>query len=852
MAVALKKAFLLILCLCPVFSQAQMAIVQGYITDTTGKALNNVRVTASDINFEDNVSTNRKGFYSIKIPGNRVVNLEFGGNLGYASKTKNMKLSPGEVRPYNVTLEIENESDVVIRGNIFDLTPLPPPGYRGASITNNFEDFLKYTQLGVTSNSELSSTYNVRGGNYDENLIYVNDIEIYRPFLVRAGQQEGLSFIHSDLIDNIQFSGGGFDAKYGDKLSSVLDIKYKKPTDKHGSIMVNGMGAHGHFEGRSANRRFTYLLGARYRNNSYILNSLQTQGDYKPVFADAQTLLSYYLKEDLKIEFLGHFSSNKFRVIPENRETAFGPINEALKFTVYFDGQEVTQFNTYTGALSLTYDLSEDSKIKFITSSFRSIETEKFDIQGQYWLDELETDLGSEEFGQTTFNRGVGTFLNHARNELDAQIYNAYVKGESIKGQHRILYGAKYQHEIFDDKISEWSMLDSAGYSIPAGDDETIVLDNLVKAKLGIQSNRYSAYIQDVYTKVMHKDTMLNGELVYSPAFLRVAYGVRAQYWDYNGQAVISPRAKMSYTPRWYYQRGDSTIRRDAEIRFATGVYYQPPFYRELRTFDGSLNPEVRAQKSIHFVFGGHYTFDMWDRPFKFTSEVYYKILRDINPYEIDNVRIRYHAENKAKGYAAGIDFQINGEFVEGIESYAKLSFLKTEEDIVDDFYYDYFNSEGEKIIFGYTQNDAPVDSVRMEPGRIARPADQRVTFGLYFQDQMPKWPSYKVNLSILFGTALPYGPPDHDRYKDVFRTPAYRRVDIGFSKDLLTNRDRLKKDSFWHNVKDMWISLEVFNLLNINNTISYTWIKDVNNLTYPVPNYLTGRRLNLKFVCKF
>ncbi len=850
MAVALKRALLLILCLFPVLSEAQTATVQGYITDTSGSALNDVIVSAFDVNFEKKVTTNKSGFYSIEIPANKRISMEFGGNLGYGTKVKTLKLSAGEFRIHNVTLELTNEEEVVITGK--QGPRIQPDIGRGPSIGGNFEDFIKYTQLGVSSNSELSSTYNVRGGNYDENLIYVNDIEIYRPFLVRAGQQEGLSFIHSDLVDNLEFSSGGFDARYGDKLSSVLDIQYKNPKAKHGSIMVNAMGAHAHFEGRSKSRLFTYLVGARYRNNSYVLSSLQTQGDYRPVFADAQTLLTYNWSPDFKMEFLGHFSSNKFRVVPENRETAFGPINEALKFTVFFDGQEVTQFNTYTGALSFTYKPSDRSTVKFITSSFRSIETEKFDVQGQYWLDDLETDLGSEDFGETTFNRGVGTFLNHARNRLDAQIYNAYVKVQTVRGSHRILYGAKYQHEIFRDKISEWRMLDSAGYSIPVGNDDQIELDDLIKAELGIQSNRYSAYIQDIYTYGTSKDTTINDSTFSSEAYWNMSYGLRAQYWDYNGQTVISPRGKVSYTPRWYYTRGDSIIRRDAEIRFATGVYYQPPFYRELRTFDGSLNPEVRAQKSIHFVFGGHYTFDMWERPFKFTSEVYYKVLRDINPYEIDNVRIRYHAENKANGYAAGIDFQINGEFVKGIESYAKLSFLKTEEDIVDDFYYDYFNSDGEQIIFGFSQNDVPVDSVRNEPGRIARPADQRVTFGLYFQDQMPKWPSYKVNLSVLFGTALPYGPPDHDRYKDILRTPAYRRVDIGFSKDLLTNKQRLKENSIWRNVEDMWISLEVFNLLNINNTISYTWIKDVNNLNYPVPNFLTGRRLNLKFVCKF
>ena len=834
----------------------ETATLFGTISDTTGSDLKHGTIHVKVYEKVYKYQTKRgSGKYEIEVPANVPLFVEF-RVLNHYDHFESMILAPGERREVSPTMHLTPVDEVRVVASRIDLEPIkPPPAGRIPTVTGNFEDFMKSTFIGVSSANELSSTYNVRGGNYDENLIYVNDIEIYRPFLARSGQQEGLSFIHSDLIDNIQFSAGGFDAKYGDKLSSVLDIKYKTPTRTRASILASLMGVHTHFEGRTKNRRLTYLVGARYRNNSYVLNSLQTKGDYRPVFGDAQALLTWRQTPSFRIQFLGHYSSNTYRVVPENRETAFGVINDAKKFTVFFDGQEITQFRTMTGALSLIWDVRDHTRIKFITSAFRSLETESFDVQGQYWLDDLETDLGSEDFGETAFNRGVGTFLNHARNRLEATVANAYIKGETkVSDRHLLYYGAKYQREQFVDKLSEWQMIDSSGFSIPQGPSDQIVLAEVLKADLSISSNRYSAYVQDVFTKPTTKTVTFNDSTFESQSFWRVAGGVRAQYWDFNNQVVVSPRGKISFKPRWYYLRNDSIVRRDAELRFSTGVYYQPPLYRELRTFEGTINPEVLAQRSIHFVLGGHTTFDIWQRPFKLIGEAYYKHLDFINPYEIDNVRIRYHAENKATGYAYGLDFKLNGEFVPGVESWAKISYLRTEEDITNDFYYTYFNSDGDSILFGFTANDEPVDSVLKNPGYIPRPADQRITFGLFFQDQMPKWPEFKVQLNLVFGTALPYGPPDHDRYKDVLRTPWYRRVDIGFSRDLLgaKARKRLKPDSFWHNVQDMWVSVEVFNLLNINNTVSYTWIKDVNNLRHPIPNFLTGRRLNVKFVCKF
>jgi hypothetical protein len=714
-----------------------------------------------------------------------------------------------------------------------------------ASPSGSFEAILK-TLPGVSSNNELSSQYSVRGGNFDENLIYVNDVEIYRPFLVRSGQQEGLSFINPGMVESVNFSAGGFDAKYGDKLSSVLDVKYKEPLETAASATLTLQGASFHFEGSPGNHRFTHITGVRYRSNQYVLKSLDTDGDYKPSFFDFQTYLTYDISEKWEISFLGNSARNHYNFIPKSRQTEFGTINQALRLSIYFEGQEYDKFETYFGALTNTWKPSDKLTLKLITSAFVSFEDETFDIDGYYLIDELERDLSKDNFGDVAFNRGVGGYLQHARNYLDAKVGNVEHKGKFNRKNSTLDWGVKFQHEEINDELNEWNMLDSAGYSVPHPPDsigytnplvqpnQEIIFPYVLKANISMQSNRAITYLQQSWWWETSDS-----------AKITLTAGLRANYWDFNNETVVSPRSTISLKPNW---------KKDFLFRFSSGFYYQPPFYRELRNFNGTLNKNIKAQQSIHFVLGSDRNFKAWNRPFKWTTELYYKILNNVIPYELDNVRIRYYAKNNAKAYATGIDFKINGEFVKGVDSWASLSVMQTKEDVLDDYYVDYYNSDGEKIIPGYSINNIATDSVITKPGYIPRPTDQRVNFSLFFQDYVPMVPSLKMYLTLYFGSSLPFGPPSYERYKDTLRMPPYRRVDLGFSYDLLKEGKQWKEGSKnpFRKFKSIWASIEVFNLLQINNTISYLWVKDVTNRTYAVPNYLTSRQLNLKLHFEF
>lgn len=834
-------------------------------------------------------ATNEKGEFSLTVPANEKFSIKY-SSAQYWNRKLNYMLTPGENKKVRIILNYRTFDEHVVTyrdpgtGAIEHFDIIPPSEMVGPG--ESLEQTLKFGNFGVSQNNELSAGYNVRGGNFNENLIYVNDIEVYRPFLARSGQQEGLSFINPYMVNDILFSAGGFDARYGDKLSSVLDITYSEattPKELNGSFTASLLGAAAHVE-HNVSSRFNFITGIRYRTNSYLLGALDTKGEYKPTFIDYQGMFNFNLTEKTKLSLFGTYSKNKFRVIPESRETNFGSINEALRFTVFYEGQEITEFETYMAATSLTHKPNDSLTLKFISSIYQTHESESFDLLGEYKLDELERDLGSDEHGEVAFNRGVGAFLNHARNELNATVANFYHKGTLRNKKHKIQWGAKYQHEIINDKISEWNQIDSARFNIPHPQDSVgyidptaqpyqyLTLSNVVKSKNDLRSNRVSGYIQDRYrlslpTVVYFEDSIITKDTSYvikdtikTNKYFSTTFGIRGNYWDYNQQLVISPRVSFNFRPAWFYLRENEVYRRNVNFRFATGFYYQPPFYRETRNLQGEINPEIRAQKSIHFVLGSDYTFFMWERPFKLGAEMYYKHLSDIIPYEIDNVRIRYYGNNNAKGYSTGIDLKINGEFVKGIESYASLSFMKTEEDILDDYYYDYFNSDGEEIINGFTENDVVTDSIRYEPGNIPRPSDQRVSFALFFQDKMPeewntekvKWSTLKVNLTVVFGSALPYGPPGEDRYKDTLRSSFYKRVDIGFSKEFLTDKTKYKDGSLWKKIDKMWLSFEVFNLLDISNTINYSWVKDVSGRQYAIPSFLTSRRLNLKLVAQF
>jgi hypothetical protein len=827
-------------------SRAQYsAVIYGKVTDSKKAPVE--LVTVSVYGMPQKTMTNAQGYYELLVPANKNI-LVFYTFVGYATDTLKLNLKPDEKKEFDQTLypstttlpDLNVTENKNITNNLVKIDPLTvnvlPSGIGGV------EAILK-TLPGVTSNNELSSQYNVRGGNFDENLVYVNDIEVYRPFLVRSGQQEGLSFINSDLVSSIQFSAGGFDAKYGDKMSSVLDIQYKKPKGFAGSVSGSLLGYSGHLEGISKNTRMTYLIGIRQKSNQYLLKSLETKGDYKPSFTDVQTYLNYQVNEKLNFDFLGNYARNVYKVIPETRETDFGTINEALRLTIYFDGQEMDRFDTYFGAFSGNYNPEKNLNLKFITSAYQTNEQETFDIQGQYWLDQLEASMGEETFGSVAYNMGVGTFINHARNYLNASVINAEHKGTYILDNLVQYWGVHYQKEFIDDKISEWNMNDSSGYSLPyladsVGYTDPIVqpyyslgMQDVVRAHNTISSNRYSGYYQQKW--IFENDSTA----------MSLTAGIRANYWDLNDQLLISPRATFSFKPNWEH----SYI-----FRLSSGYYNQPPFYRELRDFNGNINYDVKAQTSIHFVLSAQHEFIAWGRPFKYITEAYYKILKNIIPYEIDNVRIRYYANNKAHGFATGIDMKVNGEFVKGIESWASLSIMKTMEDIEGDYYCTYLNKSGDTIIFGYTADNIIVDSIVHKPGFIRRPTDQRVTFALFFQDYLPKFPTYKMHLNFIFGTNIPYGPPDFKRYKDTLKGSPYLRVDVGFSKQLKSEQKELKPKNPFHYFKTIWLSLEVFNLLQVNNTISHIWIKDVYNRQYSVPNYLTPRQLNLKLIAQF
>ncbi len=802
----------MILCL---QSTAQHAVLEGHVLDDQGNPLEFVNLAIQDTSI--GTSTGEDGFFRFRVPAATGINLIV-SYLGYTPRNVSLNLSPNETRTLNITLQpiATDLPDVeVVDRQILstDLTRLDPnltallPGP-----TSSVEALVK-TLPGVSSTTELSAQYSVRGGSFDENLIYVNGIEIYRPFLVRSGQQEGLSFLNSDLVSSIKFSAGGFTPQYGDKMASVLDIEYRKPEKFGGSFSMSLLEGSLHLEGVSQNQKFSYLAGLRHKSNQYLLGTLDTKGDYRPSFSDFQTLLTYDITNRLELSFLGNLSLNRYLFEPEVQNTRFGTLTDVKQLTVFFDGQEVDRFITAMGALSLHYQLQPETNLQLITSVFQTDETENFDILGQYWLRRVETDFGEDDFGQPTGEPlGVGTFLNHARNYLNAIVWNLEHKGDHTFDDQQLKWGIKFQHEDIFDRLNEWTMIDSAGFTLPQKPDEQVLLQDTLSARINLQSNRLSGFVQNTW------------EIQRPHGRFALTAGFRANYWDFNNQFVFSPRATLLYKPVWAPSWA---------FRASAGYFHQPPFYRELRDLTGQLNQNIKAQESIHFVLGSEYNFQAWGRPFKYTAEAYYKQLNNLIPYELDNVRIRYYADNIASGYATGLDMKVHGEFVPGVESWASISLLKTEEKIEDSFYTD---ADGNLIPAGY----------------IPRPTDQRFNFSMFFQDFLPRNPSYKVQLGFIFGTGMPFGPPTFERHKDTLRMPSYKRVDIGFSKQLISSESQFGENSLWGNFESLWLTAEVFNLLEINNTISYLWIKDVENRMYAVPNFLTSRLINIKLVARF
>ncbi len=814
------------------------ATIYGKITGSENEPVEDVSISILGA-AQAPTYTNKYGEYTYTVPADKELTVVF-YSLSYKQEQRILNLKPNEKLELNKSMIFKNlltNIEVTDNNRFQELTRIDP--LHITHIPTASEDFnaILFTLPGVSSRNELSSSYSVRGGNFDENLVYVNGIEVYRPFLVRSGQQEGLSFINPDLVSSVVFSAGGFEAKYGDKMSSVLDVQYRKPRKFAGTVSGSLLGSNLHLEGATKNFRLTWLVGARYKTNKYLLGKTDTKGNYRPSFTDVQAFVTYDLTPTWELDLLGNYASNKYQVTPQNRETDFGTVNQALRLKIYFEGQEIDKFITSMGALSAIYhDQNEKLNLKFIGSAFKSKESEAFDILSQYFIDELETDFGKPNFGDVTTNRGVGSFLNHARTNLTAYVFSGEHKGTYTVGRKQLLWGAKYNREIIEDKLSEWKYVDSADFSLPTpvpyNPQTEIVLQDVIKQKINISSNRVSGYIEGIWSKEIKDSSIIS-----------LTGGIRANYWDLNKQALIGPRATLGFKPNW---------KRDFLFKFSSGYYYQPPFYRELRDGKGYINYDIKAQTSIHFVLSSDYNFKAWNRPFKYIVEAYYKHLDNIIPYEVDNVRIRYSAKNNASGYATGIDMKVNGEFIKGLESWASLSFLETRENLKDDFYYEYYNSDGEKIISGLTFNNKPVDSVKFEPGYIPRPTDQRMSFGLFFQDKMPGIPDLKMHLNLLFGSGVPVGPPNSKRYQQTKRLSPYRRVDIGFSYQVLREGRKTKPKNPGRFLRSVWLSVEVFNLLGTNNTVSYIWVKDVTNRQYGVPNYLTKRQLNVRTIIKF
>ncbi len=834
---------LFVLLLLPFTAMSQTATVKGVVTDESGNPVELANIIVKGEN--KGTVSDKHGKFTLVVPAGKKITLVI-TYIGLVNKEVNLNLKPGEITKLNVSLESSTTTlpglevkDRKLRTE--SLVRLNPKNTRvAASVTGSVESIIK-TLPGVSTTSEMSSQYSVRGGNFDENLVYVNDIEIYRPFLVNSGQQEGLSFINPAMVSSILFSAGGFGAKYGDKMSSVLDVKYIKPTEFGGSVSASFLGADISVRDNIKDK-FTYLIGVRYKSNSYLVNSLETKGDYKPNFFDVQSLFEYKFSKKVSLSFLGYYSGNKYNLIPSNRETDYGTFKETRRFTVYFDGGEYDRYNVMEGGLTLTYRPDNTLLFKLIASAFNTDEKESYDIQGQYWIGLVETKPGSEEFNQVIQTLGVGTFLDHARNRFNATVASLEHRGSKLLGENRIRWGVQYKHQIVDDYLKEWQMMDSAGYSLPNPswipgnpnpENPDVELNYFTSGSHKLNINRFSGFVSGDW-----RFKFKNNDIV------TLSAGIRAYYGDINNDFNVSPRFNMSYTPFKL---------QNIVFRFATGVYYQPPFYREMRDMDGSLNTNVKSQRSIHFILGTDYRFQAWNRPFIFTTEAYYKKLDHLVPYMVDNVRIRYFSNQQSHGYATGIDFRINGEFVKGVDSWASLSIMKTAEDVEGDFYYEYFDEEGKLIGAGDKPSIPGADSSQIVyPGFIPRPTDRRVMFSVFFQDYIPKYPTWTVNITFMLGTGLPFGAPKTQRYQQTLRMPPYRRVDIGFGKLIMGENTRYSKNHPGGFVKSLRVSMDIFNLFGIKNVVSYTWITDVYGHKNAIPNYLTPRLLNLKVTMDF
>ena len=804
-------------------SIAQTATIQGVILSEFNEPVSNANIITKSIG----TSSNSNGYFSLKIPSETDITLTF-SHITYKTIQFTLRLKKGQVFEYNpvMSLNVEQIGAVVIDGStnkavegVVSISPSILRTIKGAQ--PGVENILK-TLPGVNISNELSTQYSVRGGNYDENLVYVNEIEVYRPFLIRSGQQEGLSFVNTALVQNVDFSAGGFQSKYGDKLSSVLDITYKKPIKNSIRADLSLLGGSLSGELQSKDSKFSGILGLRYRNNSLFLNSLETQSDVTPVFSDIQTFLTYKFTDKFQLDFLGNASLNRYNFKPLTRQTNFGTLADPVALLVFYQGQEKDAYKTLFGAIKGTYNINDKLSLKLITSSYHTTEEEKYDILAQYRLGAVNSNIGDENLGEVEFSEGVGSQLTHARNELDALITNIEHKGHyDVDDTNTLEWSIKYTNEDIRDRLVEWEVIDSAGFSVrpPFFDTSneqpySAFEGPLVPFKNTRATNKTIIDRVQYYTQWSHRNEINGNELYYN-------IGVRGHHWNVNdeksnsksSQFVFSPRGQFAIKPNWT---------KDMLFRVSGGIYAQPPMYRELRDSLGIVRSNVKAQKSTHIVLGNEYSFEIANRPFKLTSEVYYKKMKDVNPYTIENVRIRYAARNNAEAYAYGLDFRLNGEFVQGTESWFSFGYLKTEENIDN-------------------------------KGFIFRPTDQRLKFGVLFQDYVPTIPDLKMYLNLVYNTGVPGGSPSYaNPYDYQTRLNDYKRADLGVSYILVDPKK--KYSAKWkQRFEELSIGFEIFNMFDVQNSITNTWVRDVySKRQYAIPNYLTPRLFNVRLSTKF
>ena len=819
---------LIVCCLLPIETLAQKkpAYVSGKVLDENENPLSNVSVTI--LGQQKGIVTSDSGTFRLKVTPDRAFGIVF-SYTGFKEQQKNFLLSENEEETVVIRLEREGKTltEVVVsdqrdRQEAGLIKPNPKSVINLPTPVMGVESLIK---VFVGSNNELTSQYSVRGGSYDENLIYVNDFEIFRPYLVRNGQQEGLSFINPEMVRNISFYNGGFQAKYGDKMSSVLDIQYKKPRRFGGSAYVSILEQGLELEGISNNNRLSYLIGVRNRSNKNLLSRQETQGNYVPASSDLQALINYQFNEKWQAEFLGNISQTKFTLVPQYSQltsSVFSPFFSAvLGLDVYFEGQEKDQYTTNMLGLAITNQPKRNLRLKWMVSRFENDEEENIDILGAYLFGERDFDKAKPTFGLIVNPLGAGLFQTFARNELDIENWNISHKGTLDKGKNVFQWGFGFDKTSIADKLNEWEYQDSAGYSLPFSPN-ILQLNKVIKSSASFDINKFSGYVQD---------NLLFGD---SSNSFTLQAGIRYNYNSLNKEFLLSPRVGASWRPRGG---------KDIIFRAAAGAYHQPPFYRELRRYDGTVNKDLKAQKSWQLVGGFDYNFRSGDKPMRLTAEAYYKKMSDVVPYDIDNVRIRYFGENNAKAYATGVEARLFGELVKDAESWISIGFMKTKENIKGDFY---------KV---YTLDSLfqPIDSTTVEGGWLRRPTDRTITFGMFFQDYLATNKNFRVYLNTIYGTNLPYNIPGSIKYRNAAFIEPYIRVDIGFSALLLdADKSNRRSHSPFRNFENIWASLEVFNLIDRPNTISYLLIKDFANNVFTLPNRLTPRLVNFKIVARW